>query len=61
MIEFRLKPPYKPNIQSFKKYLKEENPYTNYVKDDNANKKKKVENDDNEIPNDYDPNWADEF
>jgi cGMP-dependent protein kinase len=61
LIEFRLKPPYKPNIQSFKKYLKEENPYTNYVKDDNANKKKKVENDDNEIPNDYDPNWADEF
>ena len=61
LIEFRLKPPYKPNIQSFKKYLKEENPYTNYVKDDNANKKKKVENDDKEIPNDYDPNWADEF
>ena len=61
LIEFRLKPPFKPNIQSFKKYLKEENPYTNYVKDDNANKKKRVEYEDNEIPLDYDPNWADEF
>ena len=61
LIEFRLKPPFKPNIQSFKKYLKEDNPYSNYVKDDNANKKKRIENEDNEIPLDYDPNWADEF
>ena len=60
LIEFRLKPPFKPNIQNFNKYLKEENPYENYVKEDNINKKTK-ENEDNYIPPDYNPNWADEF
>ena len=61
LIEFRLKPPFKPNIQNFNKYLKEENPYENYVKEDNINKKKGKENEDNYIPPDYDPNLADEF
>ena len=58
--DFRLKPPYKPNLQNFQKYLKENNPYENLVKEDNTNVgKKKIK--DNEIPPDYEPNWADEF
>ncbi len=58
--DFRLKPPYKPNLQNFEKYLKENNPYENLVKEDNTNVgKKKIK--DNEIPPDYEPNWADEF
>ena len=58
--DFRLKPPYKPNQQNYEKYLKENNPYENLVKEDNSNvgKKKKQDND---IPPDYEPNWADEF
>ena len=59
--DFKLKAPYKPSKHSFDKYLKETNPYENYVKEDNTllNKKRGKENE--EIPPDYDPNWADEF
>ena len=59
--DFKLKAPYKPNKQNFEKYLNENNPYENYVKEDNTllNKKRGKENE--EIPPDYDPNWADEF
>ena len=59
--DFKLKAPYKPSKHSFDKYLKETNPYENYVKEDNTllNKKRGKENE--EIPPDYDPHWADEF
>jgi cGMP-dependent protein kinase len=58
--DFKLKAPYKPTKQNFTKYLNENRPYENMVQEDNssANKKK---NKDNDIPPDYDPNWADEF
>ena len=59
LIELRLKAPFKPGMENFNKYLKEENPYVNFVKEDNTNKRK--EGDDNNIPPNYDPNWADEF
>ena len=59
LIEFRLKPPFKPNVENFNKYLKIENPYEKFIKEDNIDKKK--ENEDNYIPRDYDPNWADVF
>ena len=57
--DFKLKAPFKPSKQNFERYLKEKNPYENYVKEDNSpvSKKKK----DEDIPKDYDPNWADEF
>ena len=58
--DFRLKPPHKPNQQNFEKYLKEDNPYENLVKEDNSNVGKKKTKD-NDIPQDYEPNWADEF
>ena len=32
LIEFRLKAPFKPNMENFNKYLKQENPYENFVK-----------------------------
>ena len=47
--------------KSFDKYLKENNPYINIIKEDNAINKKGKENNNNDIPPDYDPNWADEF
>ena len=59
LIELRLKAPFKPNIENFNKYLKQENPYENFVKEDNIYKKK--EGDDTHIPPGYNPNWADEF
>ena len=59
--DFRLKAPYKPNKQNFDKYLKENNPYENYVKEDNTLLSKKKGKDNEEIPPDYQPNWADEF
>ena len=46
-------------MENFNKYLKKENPYENYVKEDNTQKGK--DNGDNYIPPDYNPNWADEF
>jgi len=58
--DFKLKAPYKPNKQNFEKYLNENNPYENYVKEDSTAIKKKGK-DNEEIPSDYDPNWADEF
>ena len=58
--DFKLKAPYKPNKQNFEKYLNENNPYENYVKEDYTAIKKKGK-DNEEIPSDYDPNWADEF
>ena len=58
--DFKLKAPYKPNKQNFEKYLNENNPYENYVKEDNTPIKKKGK-DNEEIPSDYEPNWADEF
>ena len=58
--DFKLKAPYKPNKQNFEKYLNENNPYANYVKEDSTVIKKKGKNNE-EIPSDYDPNWADEF
>ena len=58
--DFKLKPPHKPSKQSFAKYLNEEHPYEQMVQEDNTpNSKKKGK--DNDIPHDYDPNWADEF
>jgi len=59
LIELRLKAPFKPNMENFNKYLKQENPYENFVKEDNTYKKK--EGDDTHIPPGYNPNWADEF
>ena len=59
--DFRLKAPYKPNKQNFDKYLKENNPYEYYVKEDNTLLSKKKGKDNEEIPPDYQPNWADEF
>ena len=59
--DFRLKAPYKPNKQNFDKYLKENNPYEYYVKEDNTLLSKKKGKDNEEIPPDYEPNWADEF
>ena len=59
LIELRLKAPFKPNMENFSKYLKQENPYENFVKEDNTYKKK--EGDDTHIPPGYNPNWADEF
>ena len=59
--DFRLKAPYKPNKQNFEKYLKENNPYENYVKEDNTVLSKKKGKDNEEIPSEYEPNWADEF
>ena len=59
LIELRLKAPFKPGMENFNKYLKEENPYVNFVKEDNTTTKK--EGDDSNIPPNYDPNWADEF
>ena len=61
LIDLRLKPPYKPSTKSFDKYLKESNPYSNMVKEDNTINKKNKENNNNDIPPDYEPNWADEF
>ena len=59
LVDLRLKPPYKPTKHNFDRYLKENNPYENFVKEDkSANKKGK---DNGEIPPDYEPNWADEF
>ena len=59
--DFRLKAPYRPNKQNFDKYLKENNPYEYYVKEDNTLLSKKKGKDNEEIPPDYQPNWADEF
>ena len=62
LIDLRLKPPFKPSTKSFDKYLKENNPYSNMVKEDNTiNKNIKENNNNNDIPPDYEPNWADEF
>jgi cGMP-dependent protein kinase len=58
--DFKLKAPFKPSKQNFERYLKEKNPYENYVKEDNSPSNKKKAKDE-EIPKDYDPNWADEF
>jgi len=59
LVDLRLKPPYKPTKHNFDRYLKENNPYENFVKEDkSANKKGK---DNGEIPPDYESNWADEF
>ena len=61
LIDLRLKPPYKPSMKSFDRYLKEDNPFINFVKEDNSIKKGGKDIKDNYIPPDYDPNWADEF
>ena len=58
--DFKLKAPFKPSKQNFERYLKEKNPYENYVKEDYSPSNKKKAKDE-EIPKDYDPNWADEF
>ena len=58
--DFKLKPPHKPFKQNFLKYLNENHPYESLVQEDNANIGKK-KGKDNDIPSDYDPNWADEF
>jgi cGMP-dependent protein kinase len=58
--DFKLKPPHKPSKQNFSKYLNEEHPYEQMVQEDNTPVSKK-KGKDNEIPDDYDPNWADEF
>ena len=64
LIDLRLKPPFKPAVKSFDKFLKIENPFINFVKEDNIaknNGKDNKQNKDNYIPPDYDPDWADEF
>ena len=58
--DLKLKPPFKPNMKNFDRYLKENNPYENFVKEDNTAKKGGKDNS-NDIPADYDPKWADEF
>ena len=58
--DFKLKAPHKPFKQNFSKYLNENHPYENLVQEDNTCVGKK-KGKDNEIPSDYDPNWADEF
>ena len=58
--DLRLKPPFKPTIENFKKYFNEDNPFENFVKEDNLYKKGKTTNS-NYIPANYDPNWADQF
>ena len=64
LIDLRLKPPFKPAVKSFDKFLKIENPFINFVKEDNIaknNGKDNKQNKDNYIPPDYDPDWVDEF
>ena len=58
--DFKLKPPHKPIKQNFLKYINENHPYENLVQEDNTVSGKK-KGKDNDIPSDYDPNWADEF
>ena len=58
--DFKLKPPHKPVKQNFAKYLNENHPYENLVQEDNTIVGKK-KGKDNDIPSDYDPNWAEEF
>ena len=58
--DFKLKPPYKPDKINFEKFLSENNPYELKVQEDNTNLGKKKHKS-NEIPPDYDPNWADQF
>ena len=61
LIDLRLKPPFKPSMKSYDRYLKEDNPFEKIVKEDNTLKKNGKDNKDNYIPPDYDPKWADEF
>ena len=63
LIDFKLKPPYKPIQHNYSKYLNENHPYQDLVQEDkisisNAGKNKGR---DIETPPDYDPNWAEEF
>ena len=58
--DFKLKAPHKPLKQNFAKYLNENHPYEDLVQEDNTCVGKKKPND-NDIPPDYDPNWANEF
>ena len=58
--DFKLKAPYKPIKTNYSKYLNENRPYENMVQEDNTCVGKK-KGKDNDIPSDYDPNWADEF
>ena len=61
LIDLRLKPPFKPIVKNFEKFLKTENPFINLVKEDNIAKTNEKDNKDNYIPPDYKHNWADEF
>ena len=58
--DFKLKAPHKPFKQNFTKYLNENHPYEDLVQEDNTCVGKK-KGKDNDIPPDYDPNWANEF
>ena len=58
--DFKLKAPYKPIKTNYSKYLNENRPYENMVQEDSICVGKKKDKD-NDIPQDYDPNWADEF
>ena len=58
--DFKLKAPHKPIKQNFSKYLNENHPYEHLVQEDNTCTGKK-KGKDNDIPPDYDPNWAEEF
>ena len=58
--DFKLKAPHKPLKQNFAKYLNENHPYEDLVQEDNTCVGKKKPKD-NDIPPDYDPNWANEF
>ena len=58
--DFKLKPPHKPYLQNFSKYLTENHPYEDLVQEDNTYISKKKGKDE-DIPSDYDQNWANEF
>jgi hypothetical protein len=58
--DFKIEPPFIPNISDLKDYLNQDNPYENIVSQDNYVSNGKKDKDDY-IPPGYDKHWADEF
>ena len=58
LIDFKLTPPYIPQTSDLTKFLDMENLYEDIVSSNHEVRKKKSKND---LNNDYDRNWADEF